>query len=66
MNQKATGKAYLECVRMLNCIEKSIERHPHEKERRWDVAEADDEQGKQQQLLPPEWLTNTEPRTLNT
>jgi hypothetical protein len=27
MNQEATGKTYLECIRMLNGLEKSLERH---------------------------------------
>ena len=51
---------------MLNGLGKSFERHLPEKELRWVVAAAADEYGKPQELLPPGWLPNTEPRTLNT
>jgi len=66
MNHEATGKAYLECIRMLNDFEKTLERHPPRQECRWAVAEAADEYGKSQELRPSGWLPNTEPRTLNT
>jgi len=52
--REATGKTYLECIRMLNGLEKSLERHLSEKDRRWAVAEVADEYGR------------AEPRTLNT
>ncbi|MBU4211463.1 MAG: hypothetical protein L6437_10120 [Kiritimatiellae bacterium] len=45
MNQEATGKAYLQCIRMLNGLEKSLEQHLPKKERRWAVADAADEHG---------------------
>ena len=45
--RKATGKTYLECIRMLNGLEKSFERHPLMREHRWAVAEATDEYGEQ-------------------
>ena len=47
---------YKQCIRMLNGLEKSLERCLPEKERRWAVAEAADEYGE----------PNTESRTLNT
>ena len=49
-------ECYKQCIRMLNGLEKSLEQHLPEKERRWAVAEAADEYGE----------LNTEPRTLNT
>jgi hypothetical protein len=51
---------YKQCIRMLNGLEKSLERHLPEKERRWAVAEAAGEYGESQELL------NTEHRTLST
>ena len=36
---------YKQCIRMLNGLEKSLERHLPEKERRWTVTEAADEYG---------------------
>ena len=56
MNQEATAKTDLECVRMLNGLEKSLERYLPEKEWRRAVAEASGEYGE----------LNTETRTLNT
>ena len=56
MNQKATDKTYMECIRMLNGIEKSLERYPPRRERHWAVAETAGKYGE----------PNTEPRTLNT
>ncbi|MDD5679245.1 MAG: four helix bundle protein [Kiritimatiellae bacterium] len=47
---------YKQCIRMLNGLEKSLERHLPEQERRWAVAET---AGEYSEL-------NTEPRTLNT
>jgi hypothetical protein len=35
MNHEATGKTYLECIRMLNGLEKSFERRLPKNERRW-------------------------------
>ena len=49
-------ECYKQCIRMLNGLEKSLERHLPEQERRWAVAEAAGEDGE----------LNTEPRTLNT
>ena len=45
MNQEATGNAYLECIRMPNGLEKSLERRLPKKERRWATAEAVNEYG---------------------
>ena len=36
---------YKQCIRMLNGLEKSLERHLPEKEHRWAVAKANDEYG---------------------
>ena len=47
---------YKQCIRMLNGLEKSLERHLPKQERRWAVAEAADEYGE----------PNPEPRTPNT
>ena len=46
MNHGATGQAYLECIRMLNGIEKSLEQHFPDEELRWAVAEVANEYGK--------------------
>ena len=46
---------YKQCIRMLNGLEKSLERHLPEKERRWAIAEAVGEYGEPQELLPPGW-----------
>ena len=44
---------YKQCIRMLNGLEKSLERHLPEKERRWAVAEATDDYDQSSELLPP-------------
>ena len=44
---------YKQCIRMLNGLEKSLERHLPEKERHWGVAEAAGEYGEPQELQPP-------------
>ena len=46
---------YKECIRMLNGLERSLEQHLPEKERRWTVAEATGEYGSPQELLSPGW-----------
>ena len=46
---------YKECIRMLNGLEKSIEKHLPEKDRRWEVAEATAEYGDPLELVPPGW-----------
>jgi four helix bundle protein len=53
---------YKECIRMLNGLEKSIERHLPEKDRRWLVMESPSDYGQSPELLPPGWppTPNTE------
>ena len=51
---------YKQCIRMLNGLEKSLERHLPEKERRWTIAEAPAEYGEPQEFLPSGWPPNTE------
>ena len=47
---------YKECIRMLNGLEKSIEKHLPEKDRRWEVAEATAEYGGDaREFVPPGW-----------
>lgn len=46
---------YKECIRMLNGLEKSLERHLPEKERRWMVAETQVEYCESQYLMHPGW-----------
>jgi len=53
---------YKQCLRMLNGLEKSLERHLPEQERRWVAAEADGEDGEPGVA----GLPNPEHRTLNT
>ena len=43
--REATGNAYLECIRMLNGLEKSLERRLPENELRWAVAKTADKHG---------------------
>ncbi|MBU0716484.1 MAG: hypothetical protein KJ964_14100 [Verrucomicrobia bacterium] len=43
MNQEETGKAYGECILMLNGLDKSFERRPPRQKCRWAVAKAADE-----------------------
>ena len=69
----AYRERYKQCIRMLNGLEKSLERYLPEKERRWTVAESAGEYDESPELLPPGWPPppNTEhrisePRTLNT
>jgi len=52
---------YKECIRMLNGLEKSIERHLPEKDRRWEVAEEPGEYGDAHEFLPSGWPLNPEP-----
>ena len=51
---------YKECIRMLNGLEKSIERHLPERERRWQVAETPTEYGEPQELGDPGWPLSPE------
>jgi four helix bundle protein len=59
---------YRECIRMLNGLEKSLERHLPEKDRRWQVAETVCEYMVCEELSHPGWpsSTETEHRTPNT
>ncbi len=43
---------YKECIRMLNGLEKSIERHLPEKDRRWEIAESSGHYGQDATLQP--------------
>ena len=54
---------YKQCIRMLNGLEKSLERHLPEKDRRWLVTEAPAGYDAPQELAHPGW---PEHRTLNT
>lgn len=56
---------YKQCIRMLNGLEKSLERRLPKNERRWAVAEVADEYGEPQEFFPPGWprTPNTEHRT---
>ena len=55
--EKYRGR-YKECIRMLNGLEKSIERHLPEKDRRWQIAEAPAEYGEPQELVSCGWPEN--------
>ncbi len=46
---------YKECIRMLNGLEKTLERKVPERERRWQVAEESAEYGANDELLPQGW-----------
>ncbi|MBW1784457.1 MAG: four helix bundle protein [Deltaproteobacteria bacterium] len=55
-----TKKTYLEfrnrykqCIRMLNGLEKTLERKLPTKERRWELAESHAEYGKREEISPP-------------
>ncbi len=43
---------YKECIRMLNGLEKSMERHIPEKDRRWEIAESSSPYGAEQTGYP--------------
>jgi len=45
-----------ECIRMLNGLEKTVERKVPERERRWQVAEESAEYGVNDEPLPQGWL----------
>ncbi len=49
---KTYRERYKQCIRMLNGLEKSIEQHLSEKERRWGVAEVRDEYSAKTGVLP--------------
>ena len=46
---------YKECIRMLNGLEKSLERKLPAKERRWEVAEPQNAYGNKDEMSPPGW-----------
>jgi four helix bundle protein len=46
---------YKECIRMLNGLEKTLERKLPQPERRWQVAEASIPYGEDGELCPPGW-----------
>jgi len=48
-------EGYKQCIRMLNGLERSLERHLPQKDRRWLVAEVPADYGDHQGLLPPGW-----------
>jgi len=52
---EALRARYRECIRMLNGLEKSIEQHLPEKDRRWHVAEDAPGYGPPRGALPPGW-----------
>lgn len=64
----AYQERYRECIRMLNGLEKSLERHLPEKDRRWLVAETVNKYLDEDEILQPGWpsVSNPESRTLNT
>jgi four helix bundle protein len=53
---------YKQCIRMLNGLEKALEQHLPEKDRRWTVAETPPEYTQPPELLNPGWpsFPNTE------
>ena len=51
---------YKECIRMLNGLEKTLERKVPERERRWRVAEKSAEYGENYDLCPQGWPISTE------
>lgn len=55
---------YRECVRMLNGLEKTLERKLPANDRRWHVAEGHVTYGSEHELCPPGWPRN-EPETRN-
>ncbi|MFW6413769.1 MAG: hypothetical protein ACOCZS_00585, partial [Verrucomicrobiota bacterium] len=46
---------YQECVRMLNGLEKTLERKLPVSDRRWQVAESQEPYGSENELCPPGW-----------
>lgn len=60
---------YKECIRMLNGLEKSLEQHLPEKDRRWSVAETHTEYTVSPELSSPGWPSaeplTPEPELLN-
>jgi hypothetical protein len=58
---EAYRERYKECIRMLNGLEKSLEKHLPEKDRRWLVAESSAEYNVSQNFLPPGWPPLLEP-----
>lgn len=62
---RAHRARYKECIRMLNGLEKSLEQHLPEKDRRWEIAEDASPYGYEPDIPngnPP----TPDPRTLNT
>ena len=53
----AYRERYRECIRMLNGLEKALDRHLPEKERRWAVAEQQAEYVTSQESMPSGWPT---------
>jgi four helix bundle protein len=51
----AYRKRYKECIRMLNGLERSLERFIPRRDRRWSVSEDPGTYGTPQELLPPGW-----------
>jgi four helix bundle protein len=56
---------YKECVRMLNGLEKALEQHLPEKERRWTVAETPSDYGTPGDLVLPGWPAPDPPFSLS-
>ncbi|MBW1782894.1 MAG: four helix bundle protein [Deltaproteobacteria bacterium] len=48
-------RRYKECIRMLNGLEKALEKKLPLKERRWEVAESHTEYGNQEEICPSGW-----------
>ena len=62
----AYRERYKECIRMLNGLEKSLERYLPENDRRWIVSEASAEYGASEELCPPGWPASSNSVALNT
>ena len=54
---------YQECIRMLNGLEKTLERKLPVSDRRWHVAEDHEPYGSENELCPPGWPPRDEPGT---
>ena len=51
---------YKECIRMLNGLEKTLERKIPKRERRWQVVEKPTSFGSNDEILPHGWPQDTE------
>ena len=60
---QAFRRRYKECIRMLNGLEKTLERKLPERDRRWQVAEESEAYGVNQEMCSPGWPVPLKPET---